>query len=205
MHGLGSAVALSDRHRGAKNACASSRINRLGWNFLRSASKPQGEFRWKATLPSKDYLACVVRPVDCRHARDRSAVALSDRHRGAKKACASSRINRSGWNFPRLFFEPQGCLGPTFTHFGPKIGSGRAPGSFPNERKPTFPWPILTNKAPIESSGIQLGSWLVSIEIELDAKAVQASTRTQVDCAMLMYALLCTGFDMAAIFFLTSL
>ena len=149
--------------------------------------------------------APVVRPVDCRHARDRSAVALSDRHRGAKNACASSRINRSDWNFSKSFFEPQGCLGPTFTHFRPKIDSGRAPGSFPSERKPTFPWPILTNKAPIESSGIQLCCWLVSIEIELDAKAAQANTRTQVDCAMLMYALLCTGFHMVAIFFLTSL
>ena len=57
-----SAVVLSDRSRGAKILRSTSHINRSSWNFIRSAFKPQGEFRWKATLPSKDYLACVVRP-----------------------------------------------------------------------------------------------------------------------------------------------
>ena len=60
----------------------------------------------------------------------------------------------------------QGCLGPTFSHFSPEIGSARTPGSFSSERKPTFPRSILTNEVPIESSGIQLCCALVSKAID---------------------------------------
>ena len=77
---------------------------------------------------------------------------------GVQKMLAHRRASTDrAETFPGHSSNPKDAWG-RLLHTFIKIGSGREPGSFPSERKPTFPWPILTNKAPIESSGIQLCS-----------------------------------------------
>ena len=140
----------------------------------------------------KYYLSCSTSDPGTADMQDRSAVAVSDRYPGSKNCLRIVAHHRSNWNFPRSLFLPQGCLGPTFSHFSPEIGSARTPGSFSSERKPTFPWSILTNEAPIESSGIHWFSFAVHwfprrlIKTPM-RKAAQAITWTKVDCAMLIY------------------
>ena len=131
------------------------------WNRWLFAVFFRAEVKGHAFFP-KYYLACSTSDPGTADMQDRSAVAVSDRYQGCKKLLAHRRASPDRTEtFPGHYSNPKDALDRLFSHFSPEIGSARTPGSFSSERKPTFPGSILTNEAPIESSGIHWFSFVV--------------------------------------------